>query len=161
MLAAILSAHWSTQLENPVCDCSIYPVLVLKSLIRLPKCDFDLVWNMKMAYADSCFGCIFMHESLCTTWSAAAVSHIPLCELCFTFVFLALYIWTMVYMDVNPQPKQSGVSCAYECGVAFRREARCNPGRVASSHRGQRRVLRDLRSDGTTYNIQPVNEWQN
>lgn len=28
-------------------------------------------------------------------------------------------------MDVNPQPKQSGVSGAYECGVAFRREARC------------------------------------
>lgn len=125
MLAVILSAHWCTQLENPVCDCSIYCGVVLKLLISLPKCDFDLVWNMKMAYADSCFGCIFMHESLCTTWSAAAVSHIPLCELCVTSVFLALYIWTMVYMNVNPQPKQSGVSCACGCGVAFRREARC------------------------------------
>lgn len=103
----ILSAHRCTQLENTVCDYSTR-VLVLKLIIRLPKCDFDLVWSMKMAYADYSFGCIFMHESLCTAWRAAAVSHILLCDLCFPSVFLVLYIWTIVYMEVNPKPKQSG-----------------------------------------------------
>lgn len=120
----ILSAHWCAQLENTVWDCSIYCVLVLKLIIRLPKCDFDLVWNMKMASADYCFGCIFMHETLCTTWRAVAVSHILLCDLGFASVLLLLYIWTIVYMDENPKPKQSGVSCACESGVASRREAR-------------------------------------
>lgn len=136
MLAVILSAHWCTQLENAVCDCSIYRVLVLKLIICLPKCDFDLVWNMKMACADCCFGCIFMHESLCTTWREAAVSHILLWDLCFASAFLVLYIWTIVYMDVNPKPKQRGVSCACESGGHPQARGAVHPGRVASSMKG-------------------------
>lgn len=51
-----------------------------------------------------------------------AVSHILLCDLCFAFVFLLLYIWTIVYMDIKP--KQSGVNCTCESGVASRRARR-------------------------------------
>lgn len=123
MLTVILSAHWCSEIENTVCDCSIYSVLVLQLIIRLPKCVYDLVWYMTVAYAAYCFGCIFMNESLCTTWISAAMSPTLLCDLCFASVFHVLYIWTSVYIDVNPKPKQCGVACACDSGVTFGREA--------------------------------------
>lgn len=67
---------------------------------------------------------IYAQELLHDIESSSHV-HILLCELSFASMFRVLYIWTIVYMDVNPKGKQSGVSCACESEVTFRREALC------------------------------------
>lgn len=73
-------------------------------LIRLPKCDFDLSVKYERGLCSLPLWVYIYAWSLCTAERSVAMS--LLWDRCFASVFHVLYIWTSMYIHVNPKPKQ-------------------------------------------------------